>query len=440
MDSLREELVTHMKNNSALNLHNLPFIIEFYSFDPLFFTLQSIFSNNRHYSRTVRLLAGYEFVRINSGKKIYLQNRSALLTPENLIAMTFFRIRESILQSKDIQSRSGNSQYFPDYVSLREIFEQDYMLLEDLLLNPSVTFTSSCFLNGVTGATGIYKIGEFDIEVKALSEEDANLTVARAERKHVVSKERVIFTEKQVLWDDDAIKDDFLELVAIFDMLNPDDLVFLHTPKVKMDLLTLAKDEKSVDFFDNARIKGLAQAQKDSVIIGRKLFNLSERLSDAQRLWHMIHSLNEKDKDRIYSAIRRYSIGALRNNLTDSTVDFAVALETLLLEHGSYPEISYRLKLRAGILTAKSEETPEIVKNLYDRRSRALHDNAKFEEDSIEFLGKVRRVLSEIFMEVIRISSSSRDKSVLSYLDNAIVTRGKENLTKNEQFAYPKKK
>ncbi|MCL5873827.1 MAG: HEPN domain-containing protein [Candidatus Thermoplasmatota archaeon] len=439
MDSLRSEIVPTLKSNLTAIRDSGDFIIEYFSFGPLFRDLQPRFRNGKSFSKATKRIAGSEFVRTNLGKKIYLQNRSANLTPENLIALTFFRTRERILQSKDAEERSGFSGDFLDYNSLSEIFEQDYLMLESLLFDPNITYTSNCILDGVTGSAGKYRIGEFDIEVKALSGKDTDLTIARVGRKHIVSKEKTIFTEKQEMWDTGSAQDDFLELVAIFNMLNPDNLVFLHDPKVTIDLLTLTEDKRST-IYEKVRIEALARAERDWESLGRKRLNLTERLIDGQRLWQMIQSLNNKDKDRIDSAIRRYAIGTLRANPTDSTVDFAVALETLLFERDTYKEISYKLRMRAGVLTNNFEETYEIVNTLYKRRSGVLHSNASFDDDSREFLIKVRHVVSEMFIKAIEISSSSRDKSLLYYLDEALTIKGKDNLTKYLQSPDPKTK
>jgi hypothetical protein len=426
MDVLKKEVINDLMMNLKPNRDQNQFTSEYYAFDLLYEDLRPIFSKSKVYRKVVKRMADFEFVNSNKGRMIYLLNRSTALTAENLIALTFLRVRESIQLNKNFAARYLPPGYSPNYKLLDRIFNADYRLLENLIFEKDIVYTSTCILGGVTGPVGRYKIGNYEIEIRAISSEEPNLREVRASYKRVINKEQVIFARRTIWWDSDNAKDEFLELVAILGLMNPNLRISPLYPKMEIELLTFPFQ----DYYSNEKIKieALARAEYSYMMNGFECLDISKQIRNVEGLWQEINSLGGNERDRIMSALRRFAMGTLRRNLNDSIVDYATSLEALLIEREANPEISYRLRLRSAVLTKDPLKTMKFIGKLYDWRSKTLHRNTKIDEDSAGFLFDARAVLSEIFQEYVRISLSSGNETAISAIDKAIIDNAQSKL------------
>jgi hypothetical protein len=123
--------------------------------------------------------------------------------------------------------------------------------------------------------------------------------------------------------------------------------------------------------------------------------------------------------------------------LEEALIDLMISLESLI---GEYPEIRYKMSLRASTLLSLKDESQRIetfaqVHNLYNKRSQIVHGNgAKLSYKEIfDFTKTVQKAI------LILLNLSKPRKSIIALIDASILSPEKrkelESLTQNILFS-----
>ncbi|MCK5707451.1 MAG: hypothetical protein KAI43_07335 [Candidatus Aureabacteria bacterium] len=137
--------------------------------------------------------------------------------------------------------------------------------------------------------------------------------------------------------------------------------------------------------------------------------------------------------------LRRFNQSYSRENTEDKIIDLVIALESTLLYGFVDGEFSYRLALRGASLLSKkrsSKETFNVLRALYDARSKIVHSGKSFKDigsneeikgiKKSNFISISEQITREVFIEYLDLLSSdnSLEKINLSLEQNIAESLG----------------
>ena len=398
MTLLYEEVVISLMESAKNDKIGENSVFENYSFEPLRESLKPIFERSKVYPELIKIIGEVPFVTKNFDREMKFPRRAAKLTASNIVVLTFLRVREifTMVDSSHLESNSKHLRIYREKAD--RIYRRDYHLLEKLLYMEDFLYTTECILMGVIGKIGSYKAGPYEVVISPVSNKSNDLLLANVKREHKLKRDDTLFTEDRKYWEKIEVEEDFLELVAIINLIKPDLGASISQPNLKVDLLTFS-DIENRSYAESNWIEGIAISQKTLLETGYELFDISKYSKELNAFWDQVHILGDEERDRIISAMRRFGIAILRKNPNDSIVDFSTVLDGLLIGTEERSDISYRIRLRGSVLTEKPEENYDFIKKLYDSRSRILHQNISFRGEANDYIRKAKVTLSEIIHE-----------------------------------------
>ncbi len=132
------------------------------------------------------------------------------------------------------------------------------------------------------------------------------------------------------------------------------------------------------------------------------------------------------------AALHRFNLGCERVAIEDRIVDYAIAIEALLLD--GHSELSWRLQLRgAALLGADGKERLAVrdrLKLLYDVRSKIVHGTPAAEAmkaiaksmDVGQFVAMIETDLRQCYARFLALAKVHGEMGVLDELDRRVVT------------------
>lgn len=204
-----------------------------------------------------------------------------------------------------------------------------------------------------------------------------------------------------------------------------------------IDLLTLTLDAaikplgsvtKSANYMHGCR-----QYEKNDVITPAGITDITIDKSNEDKLvdlWCLLSrsqmpkktKAEEKTKNLLIIAIRRFSLAMTRQSLDDKIIDLMICAEALFVGDEG-PEITYRLSHRAALLLGESEiESKNIFdffKKSYKMRSDVVHGSKSYSESSVAadnlktMTDKLSSLLRDAILKILGMAFANPDQKEL---------------------------
>lgn len=137
------------------------------------------------------------------------------------------------------------------------------------------------------------------------------------------------------------------------------------------------------------------------------LASRSHTLDDSpNHLLALYSKLSGKTRKMMNGAINRLNLACARDDPSDAVVDTAISLEAMLGDAADKTELTYRLKLRAALLTepglAEREIIRKLVGDLYSVRSKVVHTGLSSNSDS-QLADKGTALASRVIRKILEL-------------------------------------